>query len=170
VKCDEQRPECGQCVRTGRRCQLSEGVFRHHEFSSSGPSWSQQQPETLQTSAEPQIPSTAIEEAAVTEQPSPGEQPRDMSVHLLGNLDSVHDTAPHHDDQPFETPGVGVSHFPTETMLPPARPYEPDPHVLSPGLATTVSSVGTHTIPVGIPAHSEESFFLRIFCEGPAKW
>ncbi|KAL8832162.1 MAG: hypothetical protein Q9191_000435 [Dirinaria sp. TL-2023a] len=35
LKCDEQRPRCGQCCKANRECQLSSGiVFRHHHNAS----------------------------------------------------------------------------------------------------------------------------------------
>ena len=31
VKCDEKKPQCGQCRRTGKQCEPSTVVFRHHQ-------------------------------------------------------------------------------------------------------------------------------------------
>ncbi|KAK9318758.1 hypothetical protein V1517DRAFT_334700 [Lipomyces orientalis] len=33
IKCDEARPECGQCVKTGRPCHIVDSVFRQHAYS-----------------------------------------------------------------------------------------------------------------------------------------
>lgn len=58
-----------------------------------------------------------------------------------------------------------------DVELPSARPLSDiNADLLSPGFTATASSIGTHAIPKGIPEHCEEAFFLRIFCEGPARW
>lgn len=33
VKCDEKKPECGECLRTGRVCRIIDSVFRPHSYS-----------------------------------------------------------------------------------------------------------------------------------------
>ncbi|OJJ77794.1 hypothetical protein ASPBRDRAFT_37038 [Aspergillus brasiliensis CBS 101740] len=33
MKCDEQKPECGQCLRAGRSCRIIDGLFRPHSYS-----------------------------------------------------------------------------------------------------------------------------------------
>ncbi|KAJ6083123.1 hypothetical protein N7467_007258 [Penicillium canescens] len=40
IKCDEQRPQCSQCLRAGRACRIIDGLFRPHSFSFSTPSGS----------------------------------------------------------------------------------------------------------------------------------
>lgn len=33
MKCDEQKPECGECLRTGRVCRIIDSLFRPHSYS-----------------------------------------------------------------------------------------------------------------------------------------
>ncbi|KAL4916445.1 hypothetical protein BDW62DRAFT_106330 [Aspergillus aurantiobrunneus] len=33
IKCDEQRPECGQCLKTGRTCRIIDSLFKPHSYS-----------------------------------------------------------------------------------------------------------------------------------------
>ncbi|PWY66504.1 hypothetical protein BO94DRAFT_540626 [Aspergillus sclerotioniger CBS 115572] len=33
IKCDEQKPKCGQCVRSGRSCRIIDSLFRPHAYS-----------------------------------------------------------------------------------------------------------------------------------------
>jgi hypothetical protein len=32
IKCDEQRPRCGQCQKGGRNCHILDSVFKKHAF------------------------------------------------------------------------------------------------------------------------------------------
>lgn len=33
IKCDEQKPECGQCLKTGRSCRILDSLFKPHSYS-----------------------------------------------------------------------------------------------------------------------------------------
>ncbi|KAL4905545.1 hypothetical protein BDW74DRAFT_177915 [Aspergillus multicolor] len=33
IKCDEQRPECGQCLKTGRTCRIVDSLFKQHSYT-----------------------------------------------------------------------------------------------------------------------------------------
>ncbi|KAL2867667.1 Zn(II)2Cys6 transcription factor [Aspergillus lucknowensis] len=33
IKCDEQKPECGQCLKTGRACTIIDSLFKPHSYS-----------------------------------------------------------------------------------------------------------------------------------------
>ncbi|KAL2857238.1 hypothetical protein BJY01DRAFT_136910 [Aspergillus pseudoustus] len=33
IKCDEQRPECGQCLKSGRHCRIIDSLFKPHSYS-----------------------------------------------------------------------------------------------------------------------------------------
>ncbi|KAL4785015.1 hypothetical protein BJX76DRAFT_325780 [Aspergillus varians] len=33
IKCDEQKPECGQCLKTGRVCRIVDSLFKPHSYS-----------------------------------------------------------------------------------------------------------------------------------------
>ncbi|KAL2816518.1 hypothetical protein BJX63DRAFT_138374 [Aspergillus granulosus] len=33
IKCDEQRPECGQCLKSGRACRIIDSLFKPHSYS-----------------------------------------------------------------------------------------------------------------------------------------
>lgn len=156
-------------MRSGRHCQLLDGTFRHHEFSSTTLARSREQSEAVRNSPSPHITNIAANDTDNNERPPSGVAATEASVNLLGNPDPVPDTTSHHGTQASVTPGMTILGFPTDELPPHAPSIDANANLLSPGLATT-TSIGTHTIPKGIPAHAEESFFLRIFCEGPGKW
>lgn len=33
IKCDETRPECGQCLKSGRACHIIDGLFKQHSYT-----------------------------------------------------------------------------------------------------------------------------------------
>ncbi|CEL04047.1 hypothetical protein ASPCAL05180 [Aspergillus calidoustus] len=33
IKCDEQKPECGQCLKSGRACRIIDSIFKPHSYS-----------------------------------------------------------------------------------------------------------------------------------------
>lgn len=159
-------------MRSGRPCQLLDGAFRHHEFSSSAAVLSHQRDQVVQPSSEVIYQNGSANSALQGNAPSSGAVGAPPSGNPPENATGLPDT-PSQADSRTADPIVSGS---SPLGLPDAEPSSarPPPNInadaLSPGFTPAASSIGTHTVPKGIPEHCEEAFFLRIFCEGPARW
>lgn len=167
IKCDEQRPECGQCSRSGRACELVDGAFKHHVFSVDSAPWRFQRTSTvsspspilihrppLRNDSNGMSPSTGYDDPAAVTEPLAA-PPCEPSPMLMQPDDKTRTPA---------APGLWSSGSHTGPLR------DADLETLHPASVTAATRIGTHTVPSGIPVTSEETFFLRIFCEGPGRW
>ncbi|GLA26506.1 hypothetical protein AnigIFM63326_003666 [Aspergillus niger] len=193
IKCDEQKPECGQCLRSGRSCRIIDSLFRPHAY-------------TLLTASSPRSPrpprslprdSPVAGPSGVTESPN---APWEAATPPGANLDSQ--AAPSSPISP--TVAAGVIQFPNAptAALTQLDPSSVDETVLSdprqPSIQATAEPPANHpysdqqgsrelsqghsqaphahcslqgvAINDSYEHRCEVAFFLRCFSEGPGRW
>ncbi|RAH63514.1 hypothetical protein BO85DRAFT_387894 [Aspergillus piperis CBS 112811] len=199
TKCDEQKPECGQCLRAGRACRIIDGLFRPHSYSflvSSSSSSSQRvhhasclegyspEEDGLQNGAqisqqttEPvvQVPSYRGQRAR-TDSPNSrhfqGEPGQECSVGIA--------VGAQHARTPFEAENFMVGVSPPGTPEPLAEPgpqaitrahiqNERNAAIVAPA-AHGFSGLPNSTHEDNRRDRCEVAFFLRHFSEGPGQW
>ncbi|KAF9888550.1 hypothetical protein FE257_008481 [Aspergillus nanangensis] len=187
IKCDEQKPECGQCLRGGRSCHIIDTLFRPHTYTFLTPS-------TPRTAGQFPPPTTR----SPTQGPvSPTAHNRDVDWdERQQDFSFVSDTSPAF----YAAPGCEDSPLPPNNHQPflyiidpdqsPILPLSSPLHTLQPRSEIT-PQVGpqslpqdqdrrqTHTSsgasqfgPAGTDYQDwcEIACFLRCFSEGPGQW
>ncbi|KAL4876331.1 hypothetical protein BJY04DRAFT_142861 [Aspergillus karnatakaensis] len=184
IKCDEQKPECGQCLKTGRACRIIDSVFKQHSYSFAvtdvKSTLTPRQQRVNRFADRPEVPSVQnggtahepenvigpVNENGMREQPVGSSSPdlqgshprRSFRVNSIISLD--------------ETGVLPKSTEPLTANQRAAVTSGTTPSFTEP-LARLHQSSETNTI-----SHTEDSyqdrceiaFFLRHFAEGPGEW
>ncbi|KAI9930830.1 hypothetical protein AWENTII_007172 [Aspergillus wentii] len=199
IKCDENRPECGQCLRSGRVCHVVDSLFRQHCYTFLATSQQTDQPqhppettreEGVRSPEAPRAVSREVEQPRSHDQQpgaASGPSPRANDTHQTPSPASSHpQELVAATWQSVNSPSLH-SIYEDERHHAPVPPVEPPP-VPSPLNHFTANSLPAHPIPgtQSVPSHLcsipnglpdedqqdqyEIAFFLRCFSESPGQW
>ena len=150
IKCDEKRPQCGQCLRHRRACTILDSLFRVDARSSS-----RQQPRRSST--------PIVNETTPAEHPSAATWASNGTYHATLQAQSSPIAA--NAVAPSPSAQVVSPTFATATRVPPTPGVTSAPtpsQYVSPGQTSTISELSQD--------EEEIAFFSRIFNENAAQW
>ncbi|RDW68887.1 Zn(II)2Cys6 transcription factor [Aspergillus mulundensis] len=152
IKCDEQRPECGQCLKAGRVCRMVDSLFKPHSYT-----FLAQTPPKSKTQAAP-----------AGENVSGRESTGNTPLHQQ-RLPVAAETEQPNARKAARTPPNKNNCAPsTSTWTSPGLPFQQESNLLS--TASAGSRVPTADFEESYQDRCEIAFFFRHFCEGPGKW
>ncbi|KAJ0417280.1 hypothetical protein BJY00DRAFT_209952 [Aspergillus carlsbadensis] len=175
IKCDEQKPECGQCLKSGRACRIIDSIFKPHSYSflttpAQGPQLGDRA--ELSTTLPSESAAQHAKDTQVLIQPAKPVRsliPSPSQNHaILGRrLSSVSTITAH--DQGADQALLGHT---VNEIVGPSSGYD------STSLASphdTESTARPYVTPIGqlednYQDRCEIAFFLRHFSEGPGQW
>ncbi|KAL4757649.1 Zn(II)2Cys6 transcription factor domain-containing protein [Aspergillus foveolatus] len=157
IKCDEQTPQCAQCLKTGRVCRIVDSLFKPHSYTF-----------LAQTSPKPK----SRDARSVRAEDKDADEELTRKTNPLNEKDAVAPKAV--DNKPNEARTHPPNHddraLTAETMAIPPLPECVQTERVS--LASTSKRPEDATNQAGETYHDrcEIAFFLRHFCEGPGQW
>ncbi|RDK41030.1 hypothetical protein M752DRAFT_236113 [Aspergillus phoenicis ATCC 13157] len=171
IKCDEQKPECGQCLRSGRSCRIIDSLFRPHAY-------------TLLTASSPRSPrpprslprdSPVAGPSGVTESPN---APWEAATPPGGIIQRYTVVKPRRPANAVYETVLSDPRQPSiqATAEPPANhPYSDQQgsrelsqgHSQAPHAHCSLQGVAIND---SYEHRCEVAFFLRCFSEGPGRW
>ncbi|KAL3458309.1 hypothetical protein BJX64DRAFT_302060 [Aspergillus heterothallicus] len=168
IKCDEQRPECGQCLKSGRACRIIDSLFKPHSYSFLP--ISAQTPQTdarvgLDASSPPE---NATGHAKGAQQPpigssNPGQTPIASPTQSRAIVPGASHASYHNTDCPAAESSINdtlEASLRNDSVV--SRQHtEP---------TTTTSSTTIGQIEDNYQDRCEIAFFLRHFSDGPGQW
>ncbi|KAL4804688.1 hypothetical protein BDV18DRAFT_26830 [Aspergillus unguis] len=150
IKCDEKKPECGQCLKSGRHCEILDSLFKPHSLTFAV----NEQPAESRCNGRPSQKieagvSRAVEGSTVGQIVSASEQGKDTPGPLTpqNRLDHGQSMVEFHP----RTRQAPIENSPARTE------WKPE---------DICGSYGDETY----EDRCEIAFFLRHFCEGPGQW
>ncbi|KAJ5348528.1 uncharacterized protein N7506_001781 [Penicillium brevicompactum] len=197
IKCDERRPECSQCLKTGRECKIIDGLFRIHSSSISKLVRPDRPPRTppAQTSLLPNQPpplSATVDHCDNSLQPSQLSLSPDCRGYVMPGTSSVennveYDGSPSSSYVPSQIVDLSIhrrlscsevlasnlyAHQQRDAPVQVESSVTPSPMSnTTPGHCS--SHVPEHSISLSeenARDRSEITFFLRYASEGPTRW
>ncbi|KAE8330429.1 hypothetical protein BDV39DRAFT_213142 [Aspergillus sergii] len=170
IKCDERKPECGQCRRSGRVCRIIDSLFRPHTYSFLASSSSQR---TIGLDTE--APSVERPRARTATPGSPPPQGGSDPIHSTArSLESRHAQDLYDDENALVDLSYHVG------LAPPAEPspqalvntsIQHEQEAAGSGPLTNDSCTLLNATPESVDRDRYEiAFFLRYFSEEPGRW
>ncbi|KAL4750009.1 hypothetical protein BDW72DRAFT_194252 [Aspergillus terricola var. indicus] len=157
IKCDEQTPQCAQCLKAGRVCRIVDSLFKPHSYTF----LAQTSPESKSQNVRAVRAGDKDADEKSTQKTTPLDE-EDCVV--PGTEQSKPSEARTH------TPNQSDRDLTAETLTGPHLPGCAQTERVSPASRSNVPEDPTNQAEETSYDRCEIAFFLRHFCEGPGQW
>ncbi|CBF80615.1 Zn(II)2Cys6 transcription factor domain-containing protein [Aspergillus nidulans FGSC A4] len=163
IKCDEQTPQCGQCLKTGRVCRIVDSLFKPHSYTF----LAQTSPEPKSRDARAVRAEDKDVDEGLTRKTNPLNGDHQINIKYAVAPKAVDSKPSEARTHPLYQDDRALT---AETMTIPPLPKRVQTERVS--LASMSKRPEDATTQAGETYHDrcETAFFLRHFCEGPGQW
>ncbi|KAL4735947.1 hypothetical protein BDV11DRAFT_208054 [Aspergillus similis] len=157
IKCDEQTPQCAQCLKTGRICRIVDSLFKTHSY-------------TFLTQTSPRSKSQTLR--AVRAGGTDADEESTQKTNPLNEKDSMVPKTEKSKSSEAHThpPNQSDRALTAESLTGPPLPGCVQTERVSLASRSKRPEHPTNQAEETYHDHCEIAFFLRHFCEGPGQW